>query len=225
MTVSTHGRVSRTAGTARNYGATEAKNPHGAEARRNLAPSTNPQDRRNSLWTPEAKTNLNNRHAMIEWASTLDKQIRGKWTFFHTHTFGTYTHPVTKVTTGRPAIPRHNAMNAGALLTQWCSRWEQPNGDKYFRFLLWSAESHLTGNVHLHALSVVTPETLHRHCDFCKGALSRSTEWRILKESWWAHCGRAVIRPFDESLRMGAERYVTKYVMDEKCLDWGIEEW
>jgi len=31
--------------------------------------------------------------------------------------------------------------------------------------------------------------------------------------------------PYDPKLTYGAEAYVTKYILKETCLDWGIEEW
>lgn len=169
-------------------------------------------------WDPQARSNLRARDKMVEWASRLDRMIsRGSssWTYFHTHTF-------------RPdkSLQRHQALSAGPRLVSWCAKWASTLvGSVPFRLLLWSAEEHQTGLVHLHALSVVMVKALQRHCDSCSKTLALSPEWRMLKESWWVHWGKAMIRPYDPSLKFGAERYVTKYVLDEKCLDWGIEIW
>lgn len=124
-------------------------------------------------------------------------------------------------------IPTHHAMSAGPILLRWCSRWQSVAFSPTFRLLLWSAEAHSMGNVHLHALSVCTPGALQRHCPRCQDVSSRrdKPDWWHLKESWWMHYGKAVVRPYDPSLKFGAERYVTKYVLDENCLDWGLETW
>jgi len=91
--------------------------------------------------------------------------------------------------------------------------------------LLWSAEEHATGNVHLHALSVTTPAVWLLHAKKSPGIESSSRDWSVLKENWYAKWGIARIFPYDPRLKFGAERYVTKYVLAETCLDWGIEEW
>ena len=49
--------------------------------------------------------------------------------------------------------------------------------------------------------------------------------WRRLKESWFLHHGIARIHPYDPEYKFGAERYVMKYILDDKCLDWGLERW
>ena len=137
------------------------------------------------------------------------------WTFFLSLTF-------------RHSIPGHLAMNAGQRLVRWCSAWRPASGARtpLFRLLLWSAEGHVTGNVHLHALSVTTPAVSPTHCRRCRDKVSSLfASWQKLKESWFLHHGIARIRPYNPSLNFGAARYVTKYVLDESCLDWGVETW
>lgn len=46
--------------------------------------------------------------------------------------------------------------------------------------------------------------------------------WRRLKESWFFHHGIARIYPYNPVYKLSAERYVLKYILDEKCLDWGV---
>ena len=161
------------------------------------------------------------RQQLLTWASELDRSLTPltpgnlQWTFFLTLTF-------------RYPIPTHLAMNAGQKLHRWSSAWRVALGARtpFFRLLLWSAEGHATGNVHLHALSVTTPAVSPRHCRRCRGIVSSHRElWRKLKESWFLHYGIARIRPYDPSLNFGAARYITKYVLDESCLDWGIFTW
>lgn len=165
-------------------------------------------------WTQEAKENLRTKSRGIEWFAKLDRQLQMEWTYFHTHTF-------------RPqrSIPRHKYLTAGPRLIRWCSGWSTLTGAHKFRLLLWSAEEHKSGLVHLHALSACSPDPLQRHCDECLTTLRLSPEWRTLKESWWLHWGKAKIEPYNPALRFGAERYVTKYVLDEQCLDWGVMVW
>lgn len=171
-----------------------------------------------SLWTPEAKRNLYDRQEMISWACQLDSQVvKGRsWTFLMHMTF-------------RNPIPRHHALTAGQHFRRWCSgwRWGSVGGKpiKAFHLLLWSAEEHQTGAVHLHALSVTTLGVSPKHCPRCQGRVSsQSTNWRKLKEAWFKHFGIARIFPYDPKYQFGAERYVTKYVLDESCLDWGVEQ-
>lgn len=170
---------------------------------------------------------------MIEWASQLDAKTGDQWTYFMTMTFGPsrkQMHPTMRGSDGWKAarlwpgtLPRHHAMSAGARFLGWLSRWRRcvPT-ESPWQLVLWSAEEHLSGNVHIHALSVCTPEVLWWHCRECRRALSRSPNWRVLKESWWTHYGKAQVRPYDPAYRFGAERYVTKYVLGDKNLDWGI---
>lgn len=164
------------------------------------------------LWTPEAKQAVRNRTESVDWFAKLDRQMKGQWSYFLTMTF-------------REAIPRHLSHIASSKLISFCSAWATLSGGKHFKFLLWSAEEHMTGSVHLHALSVNSREPIQRHCEKCLRALSCGPEWKILKESWFMHHGIARVFPYKPELRFGAERYVTKYVLDEKCLDWGIETW
>lgn len=174
-------------------------------------------------WTTEAIQKQTDRQELIAWAGQLDKQRnpllprQGEWTFFLTMTF-------------RNSIPRHHAMSAGRNLLRWCSAWrtECPGGkgSKLFRLLLWSAEEHQTGAVHLHALSVTTPAVSPTHCRRCHEKVSSlSNVWRKLKESWFHHYGISRVYPYNPALRFGAERYVVKYVLAETCLDWGVQEW
>lgn len=162
------------------------------------------------------------RDALVEWASALDRE----WSLFLTLTF-------------RPdrKVPPHHALTAGQRFVRWCSAWRDPIlGRPLFRCSLWSAESHLTGDVHLHAISACTPLTSVEHmrepptrgvssprpCRVCSHLTSDAPLWRRLKESWFAHYGIARIYPYDARYRLGAEGYVVKYVLDEKCLDWGV---
>lgn len=175
------------------------------------------------LWTPEAIQKQTDRQTVIAWASQLDKKRtplltdQGEWTFFLTMTF-------------RKPIPRHHALTAGRHFVRWCSAWRtgSPGAKrtKVFRLLLWSVEEHQTGNVHLHALSVTTLAVSPTHCRRCQDRVSSHPDlWRQLKESWFLHYGISRVYPYDRNLRFGAERYVTKYVLAETCLDWGIETW
>lgn len=180
--------------------------------------------------TPEEKQRApdyrvpRDRQEVIRWASTLDSQstplVPGnlRWTHFLTLTFAR-------------SIPTHHAHHAGRLLNRWLTGWrgcecQGARGFRLFRFTLWSAEGHLTGNVHLHALSVISPAPSVTHCRRCHivaSSVSRSWPlWKLLKESWFIHHGIARVFPYDERLTCGAEGYVTKYVLDEKCLDWGV---
>lgn len=163
------------------------------------------------------------RDALVGWAASLDRE----WSLFLTLTF-------------RPEkrVPQHHAITAGQRFVRWCSAWRDPIlGVPLFRCSLWSAESHLTGDVHIHAISACTPLTSVAHmrtsretvassgprsCRVCdRGALDDPL-WLRLKESWFAHYGIARIYPYDAKYRFGAEGYVVKYVLDEKCLDWGV---
>lgn len=175
----------------------------------------------NTKWTEEARTNLTNRHKSIEWFSKIVKTMDAQWTHFHTHTF-------------RSAIPRHHAMTAGRKFTRWCSEWQSTAPGRrpwpLFRLLLWSAEEHKSGFVHIHALSALSPGQYlrrsnrpNRNHDWSD--LGISPLWRILKEDWYGKFGIARIFPYDPQFKFGAERYVTKYVLDENCLDWGLEQW
>ena len=159
--------------------------------------------------------------ALRVWAGSLDQGLTPlmpenlPWTFFLTLTF-------------RHSIPAHHAITAGQRLTSWCSRWvgRERGRSGLFKLLLWSAESHSTGAVHLHALSVTTPAASLKHCSRCQPRISSLREpWRKLKESWFQHHGIARVRPYDARLRFGAERYVIKYILHEACLDWGVETW
>ena len=200
---------------------------------------------------------------MIEWASQLDRQAVAVTTSLvrsghvaratrhappasATTTIPSTVHPTSGWSflmhlTFRNPIPNHHAMTAGAHLNFWCSGWRTLQKDCMFRLLLWSAESHILGNVHLHALSVCTPldfaehmrlrrsrgrESWSRECGPCsQRAVAEGPDWRRLKESWYVHHGIARVYPFDPRFRFGAERYVVKYILDEKCLDWGVERW
>ena len=129
-------------------------------------------------------------------------------------------------------------MNAGANFVRWSSGWLDPVlGRGLFRLSLWSAESHLTGDVHLHAISACTPLTSVEHttpwtrrgsssrrrsCATCGEVATDGPLWRRLKESWYAHHGIARIYPYDPAYRLGAEGYVLKYILKETCLDWGV---
>lgn len=174
---------------------------------------------------------VGDRQALVTWAAALDTE----WSLFQTHTF---RHP----------IPARNAMNAGASYVRWCIRWCDPVlHTPLFRLSLWSAESHATGNVHVHAISVCTPLTCIEHysrrpsdvekssgrvrpCRVCSGDTSSDAEaasrnrplWWQLKESWYAHHGIARVYPYDRNYKLGAEGYVMKYILDDRCLDWGI---
>lgn len=186
---------------------------------------------------------------LVTWASSLDR-IADAGECLPGARGDTKTVPPAYARTGwsflmhltfRNPIPNHHAMTAGAHLNSWCSGWRTPAKDCAFRLLLWSAESHILGNVHLHALSVCTPldfaehmrlrrsrgrESWSRECGPCsQRAVAEGPDWRRLKESWYVHHGIARVFPFDPRYRFGAERYVTKYILDEKCLDWGIETW
>lgn len=203
------------------------KNPHSRQPRRTHLPSgealapTPKGKARGPEWRGPRQ-----RQALVEWAKTLTPE----WTFLHHHTF-------------RTPIPPYHAMSAGAALNRWCSGLlpTATAGRSIFRLLLWSAEGHLTGNVHLHALSVCTPVTsfvhmqprprpsndaARRRCCGCdQRAISEGPMWRRLKESWYHHHGIARIHPYDPKYAFGAERYVIKYILDERCLDWGVETW
>jgi len=169
------------------------------------------------------------RHRLTTWATdprrlTILQKTEPEWTWFLTATFG--KHPDG---TGSPAIPPHRAMDAGAKFVRWCSEWSTFQGGRTiraFRLLLWAAESHLTGDVHIHALSVCTPLVYATHCKRCNPRVAYCThEYQQLKESHWIHHGKMVARRYNPALKFGAEQYVTKYILKESCLDWGLEEW
>jgi len=173
-----------------------------------------------AMWTPEAIRNLDARHATAAWATNPSHLTRfmkedPPWTWFMTMTFRP------------PGLPPHLAMSAGQRLTRWCSAWRTFRGGReetLFRCLLWSAEEHKTGLVHLHALSVTTPGALPTHCPRCHES-SANPLWKTLKESWWQHWGISRVFPYNPKLAFGAEAYVTKYILKPTCLDWGLEEW
>lgn len=227
MSASISGSVAK-ASTSGSTGARES--PSASRRATRTTASTTRWPTASKLWTPEAKENLRSRHELIQWAAQLDRTCQGNWSYFLTMTFGRREIPKGSGKFRGSSIPKHHALSAGPKLVRWCSRWttvgllDSPSA-RSFRLLLWSAESHASGDVHLHALSVNTQKVLQRHCDSCASALRLSPDWKIMKESWWLHHGRCTVFPYDPALNMGAERYVTKYVLDESCLDWGIEEW
>jgi len=161
------------------------------------------------------------RSTLVEWAEKLSSQ----WDLFLTLTF-------------RDPLPKHHALSAGRRFVRWCSGWRDPVlGTALFRCSLWSAEEHATGNVHLHAISACTPLTsvdhttpspkrgessARRTCRTCRYVATDGPLWRRLKESWFKHYGIARIYPYDPTYRLGAQGYVVKYILDEKCLDWGV---
>jgi len=175
-------------------------------------------------WTREAVENLTARQVLTTWItdpSRLNRvlEMGEQWTWFQMQTF-------------RLPIQSHNALTAGLRYTRWLSRWRCVSGGRErnpFRLVLWSAESHASGDVHCHALSVCTPLVLPTHCRRCQPILSSypsdTPDWRVLKESAWRDIGKATFRPYDPTLRFGAEAYVTKYVMKPTCLDWGVLDW
>jgi len=174
-----------------------------------------------AMWTPEAIRNLDARHATATWATDPSRLTRftkesPSWTWFLTATY-------------RKAIKPHLAHIAGKRFVTWCSAWRAFLGGRetgVFRLLLWSAESHMTGDVHVHALSVCTPLDYATHCPNCQGRIESSRkEYQKLKESHWLDHGKMVARRYDPALKFGAEQYVTKYILKPTCLDWGIEEW
>lgn len=174
---------------------------------------------------------VSRRDALLSWAAKLDPT----WSFVVTLTF-------------RHAIPSRNALTAGLKFARWASGWRNPVLQRgLFRCSLWSAEGHLTGNVHIHALSACTPLASVEHMRSTRPQASRPWRscltcessralggvnpddspgeqplWRRLKESWFVHHGIARVYPYNPTLRFGAERYITKYILDEKCLDWGV---
>lgn len=163
-------------------------------------------------WTQEAIENLIRRTLQIAWFATLDKQ--SPWTMFTTMTF-------------RPEsrVPRHHAATAGLRFQSWLSRWRSGWHLKpsVHQLVLWSAEEHKSGDVHLHALWAHTRGRSQLHCARCKSQLSdEEPDWRVFKDSWFIHWGIGRFYPYDEKMRFGAERYVVKYILDERCLDWGI---
>lgn len=168
------------------------------------------------------KEHLPARDAILRWAQGLEKDLTpllprsNGWSYFGTMTF-------------RRGIPSYHALSASARLLTWCSRWRvaAPRTAKpLFRLLLWSAEGHASGNVHLHALSACIHSMSPAHCGRCTGSSSpHDPPWRILKESWYTHHGIARVRPYDAQLGGGAEGYVLKYVLKETCLDWGVATW
>lgn len=155
---------------------------------------------------------------MLLWAQGLDQTAtpllptQQGWTWFLTSTF---RHP----------IPPHHALTASRRLTTWSKAWHGTSSARgsTFRLLLWSAESHKSGNVHLHALSVCTPGAFLKHCPRCQDRVSSlRTDWRKLKESLYIHHGLARVYRYDPTLTCGAVGYVLKYILSRNCLDWGV---
>lgn len=217
MTVSTAGRRPTKSNRGRFGACVETTRPQDSE---NVSPPSAPTMRQeakpNSLWTPEAKEQLARHHTGIEWFAQLDRAHQRPWTMFATMTF-------------RPeaSLPRHRALEAGRRFTLWLSAWRGAlaRGGRVIRLALWSAEEHKSGNVHLHALWAHFPGQSVKHCNRCLSLLTPTEpDWRVFKDSWFIHWGIGRFYPYNEKLRFGAERYVTKYVLAENCLDWGVWE-
>lgn len=146
---------------------------------------------------------------ILAWAAKL----KGKeWTIFGTFTF-------------RRPIPARHAVSAVRLWTSWLRRMSGTGGEASCRCALWSAEAHVNGNVHIHALLEFTPSAYWTHCEECAASFHpKGPFWRVMKESWYFHRGIARCTPYNPALCFGAERYVVKYVLKENCLDWGVEK-
>lgn len=156
---------------------------------------------------------LDGKMMMPPQGSLLNEPMPRRWTWFATLTF-------------RKPTPMHRAHCAWDRLRRWLSSlaWF-PLEDSPCSLLLWSVEPHETGNAHIHALLAHTHETSVAHCARCRNADRRL--WKRLNESWYKHHGIARFRPYDSGLAFGAERYVVKYVLDNRWgdqVDWGVWE-
>ena len=148
---------------------------------------------------------------LAEWASKLDRAVAGTWRWFATLTF-------------RKDIESHRAHLAVSRLKCWLSAWKDSR--QPFTSVLWSAEPHNRGTVHIHALLTSTTEMYETHCKRCKldPGTSFGPDWRRLNNSWYLHNGIGRFWPYDKKYQMGAERYVTKYCLKPDCLDWNFWE-
>jgi len=115
-----------------------------------------------------------------------------------------------------------NPTVAVARLKCWLSTWNRHSALDPFRSLLWSAERHVMGSVHIHALSVGPEQALLPHCRRCENASSRQQAFQRLKESWAIHHGWCRCFPYRDDIGRGGMTYVAKYILDPRCLDWGI---
>lgn len=113
---------------------------------------------------------------------------------------------------------------ATARFRCWLSTWSRSAQLDPFQFLLWSAEKHRMGSVHIHALSVGPVHALFPHCDRCRRASERSETYQRLKESWAMHHGWARFFPYRDDIGRGGIAYVAKYILHPLCLEWGIWE-
>jgi hypothetical protein len=115
-----------------------------------------------------------------------------------------------------------SAMTGRARFKCWLSTWSRSAELDPFRFLLWSAEKHRMGSVHIHALSVGPVHASFPHCVKCRNASSRSEAYQRLKESWAIHHGWARFFPYRDDIGRGGMAYVAKYILSPACLDWDI---
>lgn len=131
-----------------------------------------------------------------------------RWTWFATLTFRTPT--------------RHSHI-ASSRLRSWLTRSRIPSAASC-KSLLWSAERHVNGSVHLHALlecSLVQLSLLDNPLPADPGSSAlRSWSYQELNDDWYHHHGIARFHPFDEERACGGITYVVKYVMSESCIDW-----
>lgn len=166
------------------------------------------------------------RDATLAWVMKVEKDRGRPWTHLVHWTF-------------RRDMPVRHALSASQRFRRWCWAWCATDGVRTIRLLLWSVERTSRDAVHGHALWVHTGRVCVGHsratsrrellgpCSNrrCRRAMRLEPAWRRFKESWYAHAGIMRCEPYKPALKFGAERYVLKYVMDEKCLDWGLEVW
>lgn len=150
------------------------------------------------------RSNETARRELISWAKRLSQE----WAWFATMTFSRQT---------------KSTLTAVRRWRSWLSAF--PKGQQPFRSVLWSAEGHNTGAVHIHALLASTGRPSQEHCGSCRAVWSRAApEWWHLKESWYYHHGIARFYPFDATRGFGAVGYVTKYILSDDMLDWDFWE-
>lgn len=147
------------------------------------------------------------RRALASWASR-HPTFKDDWKFFATLTFR------------KPIWQDTVAASCLRSFVLAMPRSQRPS------FVLWAAQPHVSGSVHLHALWGTSKRPFAPSCGTCSSGSSRWARrcptWRCLNESWFGRFGIARFRPFDPSLSKGAASYVARYCMKETSMEWGL---
>jgi hypothetical protein len=147
------------------------------------------------------------RQAIVNWVSERNPS----WAWFATLTFRT---------------PTRDSLTAASRLKSWLSGFTGRRSTRRdtsrhpVSSILWSAERHLSGSVHIHALLEGWGEQWLPHCKDCQGDPPHRIPWKGLNESWFHHHGIARFRAYDDSIGCGGIAYVVKYVVSDACVDW-----